>query len=211
MQTASVVDPGHLRVGGQLSGAPYCGSLNGGLVGYLDCNAFPDGFPVPELRVDGRYGVARRFDVGLSMQGYAQVQAPERAFQLGLTADLKGELLRVPTAGPTHVLSLGFLGAAAIAGRLAQPLWSQFELGVPAFYGLQFSHLELVLSATVSQRFSRSPSVSPSPTTAWVNFSVGLYRRDPAGFGLQLSYLTEAASFSMGALQLQGGWFFDLL
>jgi hypothetical protein len=177
----------------------------------LGCNAFPDGFSVPEVRVDGRYGVAPRFDVGLSVQGEAQVQAPERPLQLGLTADVKGELLRVQTAGPTHLVSVGVLGGAAVAGRLAQPLWSQLEWGVPVFYGLQFSHLELVISATVSQRFTRSPSVSPSPTTAWVNFSLGLYRRDPAGFGLQLSYLTNAASFSTGALQLQGGWFFDVL
>ena len=61
----------------------------------LSCNSFPDGVPLPELRVNARAGFARGFDFGLSLQAYAQLLAPERPFQMGLTADVKGELLRV--------------------------------------------------------------------------------------------------------------------
>lgn len=210
MQTASVVDPGHLRLGGQLSAAGFCGSIPGGVLGMTSCTEYPDGIPLPELRLNGRYGFARAFDVGLSMQGQGQLIAPERSFQLGLTADVKGELLRIPTSGPTHLVSVGLLGGAAVAGRLSLPLWTQVEWGVPLFYGLQFEHLELVASATLSQRFVHSPTVSPSTDTARVGFSLGIFKRNPAGIGVQLGYLTDPTRFSNGAIQLQVGLFFDV-
>jgi hypothetical protein len=209
MQTASVVDPGHLRVGGQLSATGAC-DLPAGVLGYIGCSDHPDGVPLPELRINGRYGFARRFDVGLSMQGQGTLFAPEKPFQLGLTADVKGELLRIPTSGPTHLISVGVLGGSAIAGRVSLPLWAQFEWGVPVFYGLQFQHLELVASATLSQRFTQSPNLSPSTNTARLGFSLGVYKRDPAGIGVQVSYLTDPTRFSTGMLQLQVGLFFDV-
>lgn len=209
MQTASVVDPGTVRVGGQLSAAGAC-DLPAGLLGYIGCADHPDGVPLPELRVNGRTGFARGFDVGVSLQGQGTLFAPERPFQLGLTADVKGELLRVRTSGPTHLVSVGLLGGTALAGRFSQPLWAQVEWGVPVFYGLQFEHLELVASATLSQRFTKSPNLAPSTNRAHVNFSLGLYKRDPAGLGVQVSYLTDATRFSTGMLQLQVGVFFDV-
>jgi hypothetical protein len=209
MQTASVVDRGTVRVGGQLTAVGAC-NLPNGLLGYIGCADHPDGAPLPELRVNGRTGFARGFDVGVSMQAQATLFAPERPFQLGLTADVKGELLRLPTSGPTHLLSVGLLGGSAIAGRLAQPLWAQVEWGVPLFYGLQFEHLELVAAATLSQRFTKSPNLAPSTNRAHVSFSLGLFKRDPAGVGVQVSYLTDATRFSAGMLQLQVGVFFDV-
>ena len=210
MQTASVVERGHVRVGGQLSGGP-CGQLQNGLLGVLSCNSFPDGVPLPELRVNARTGFARGFDFGLSLQAYAQLLAPERPFQMGLTADVKGELLRLKTSGPTHIFSVGLLGGGAIAGRLGLPLWAHLEWAVPLFYGLQFVHWELVASTALGQRFTGSPNVSPSTNVANVSFSLGLYKRDPAGFALQLSYLTDPARFSSGAILLQVGLFFDVV
>lgn len=209
MQTASVVDRGRLRVGGQLSAAGFC-DIPGGPLGILTCTDHPDGIPLPELRANGRFGFARGFDVGLSLQGQGQIAAPERSFQLGLTADVKGELLRITTRGPTHIVSIGLLGGTAAAGRLSLPLWAQVEWGVPLFYGLQFQHLELVASATASQRFTKSPSVSPSTDQVHVGFSLGVFKRDPAGIAVQVSYLTDPTRFSSGSLQLQVGLFFDL-
>ena len=209
MQTASAVDRGRFRVGGQLSTAAFCGSIPEGGLGVTRCTEYPDGIPIPELRANARYGLGHGFDVGASLQGHGAIFAPERAFQFGLSADLKGELLRLPTRGPTHIVSVGLLGGMAIAGRFGLPLWPQVEWALPLFYGLQFQHWELVLSANASNRFTKSPNISPSTDTVRVGFTVGLFHRQPAGFALQLAYTTDPARFSYGTLQLQLGVFFD--
>lgn len=211
MQTASVVDRGRLRVGGQLSTSVFCGDLPSGGLGVTECTEYPDGIPIPELRASGRYGLGQGFDVGASLHGNGAVFAPERAFQLGVSADLKGELLRIPTRGPTHVISMGALLGTAISGRFGLPLWPQVEWALPLFYGLQFQHWELVLSASAGHRFTQSPNISPSTDTVRVGFTAGLFHRQPAGFALQLGYATDPARFSYGTIQLQVGVFFDLL
>jgi hypothetical protein len=214
MQTASVVDRGTMRVGGQLSAAGYCGDITGGLLlGLTRCTEYPDGVPLPELRANARYGLGSGFDVGLSAQAQAQVIAPERIFQFGLTADVKGELLRIPTDGPTHVVSTGLLGGAALSGRFGVPLWAQLEWGVPVFYGLQFSRWEIALGASVSQRLvlpRLGNSSLPPVDSVRAGITLGLFRRNPSAWALQLSYLADPARFSTGAIQLQFGWFFDI-
>jgi hypothetical protein len=214
MQTASVVDRGRARVGGSLSAAGYCGDISGGLLlGMTRCTEYPDGIPLPELRVNGRYGLGAGFDVGLSAQAQGQLIAPERIFQFGLTADVKGELLRVPTDGPTHIVSTGLLGGAALSGRFGTPLWAQLEWGVPLFYGLQFSRWEVVAGASVSQRLLLprfTGDALPSVNSVRAGLTLGLFRRNPASWALQLSYLADPARFSTGTIQLQFGWFFDL-
>ncbi|MBL8918785.1 MAG: hypothetical protein JNJ54_08010 [Myxococcaceae bacterium] len=213
LQTASVVDRGQLRVGGQLSAAGFCGELRGGVLGLTRCTEYPDGIPLPEVRANGRLGLGAGFDVGVSAQAQGQLFAPERVFQFGLTTDLKGELLRVETSGPTHIVSTGLLGGGALAGRFGLPLWAQLEWGVPLFYGLQFTRWELVISASLSQRvlFPKLGAASALPPTDSVRagFSFGVFRR-PASWALQLSYLVDPARLTAGALQLQFGWFFDL-
>jgi hypothetical protein len=209
MQTASVVDPGHFRVGGQLSGAGLCGDFAAGLLGFLGrCTDYPDGVPLPELRLDGRYGFTSGFDVGLSLQALGQLFAPSRPFQGGLTGDVKLQLARVTVGEVTHLVSVGFLVGGALAGRDGLPLWTQVEFGVPAFYGLQLEHWELVAGVQVTQRLGFGPN-GYTPRVN-VGFSLGAFRRDPAGIGLQLAYLTDPSRFSDGALQLQVGYFFDL-
>lgn len=210
MQTASAVDRGRLRVGGQLSTSVFCGALSQGGLGVTECTEYPDGIPLPELRANARYGLGHGFDVGASLQGEGTLFAPERAFQFGLTVDLKGELLRIATRGPTHILSVGLLGGGAFSGRFGLPLWPQVEWGVPLFYGLQFQHWEVVLSANASQRFIQSPNLSPSTNTVRTGFTLGLFHRDPAGFAVQVGYATDPARFSDGTIQLQFGLFFDL-
>jgi hypothetical protein len=210
MQTASAVDRGRFRVGAQGSGAAFCGDVGGGVLGLTRCTDYPDGIPLPEIRVNTRYGLGRGFDVGGSVQAQGQLFAPERPFQLGLTLDVKGELLRVPTKGPTHILSVGLLGGGALAGRLGLPLWAQLEWGVPLLYGLQLEQWELVAGVNLSQRYLQSPGLSPSTTTVRTGFTLGLFKRAPAGFALQLGYLTDPARFSSGSIQLQVGVFFDV-
>jgi hypothetical protein len=85
MQTASAVDRGSARVGGQLAFSGYCGSV-GTELGGIDCTEYPDGLQLPKLRVNGRYGLGHGFDLGASLQAVTQLYAPERAFQLGLSA-----------------------------------------------------------------------------------------------------------------------------
>jgi hypothetical protein len=212
MQTASVVDPGHLRLSGQLAGTGFCGDFRSGLVGAVSCSDYPDGFPIPEVRVNGRYGAAHGFDVGLSLQAYGQVQAPQRVLQVGATLDVKRELLRVKTdSGLVHVISAGLLGSASVSGRVKETAWSQLEWGVPVFYGLQFAHFELVANATLITRHVTIPAPSPTVDTVRVSFALGLYRRDPSGFGVQIGWLAEPAKFSTGAIMLSAGWFFDVL
>ena len=209
MQTASVVERGHVRLGGQVSASMYCGAIGEGGLGVTSCNAFPDGVPVPELRANARVGLGQHFDLGASLQGHGMVLSVEHAFQLGLTVDLKGELLHIATSGPTHIVSAGLLGGGAFSGRFGLPLWPQVEWAVPIFYGLQFSHWELVLSANASHRFTASPNLTPSINGVRTGFSVGLFHREPAGFAVQVGYSTDPASFRYGSFQLQVGVFFD--
>jgi hypothetical protein len=214
MQTASVVAPGRARLAGSLTAAGYCGDLSGGvLLGLTRCTEYPDGVPLPELRASARFGLGAGFDVGLSAQAQGQVLAPERLLQLGLTADVKGEVLRISTAGPTHVFSTGLLGGTALSGRLGLPLWAQLEWGVPLFYGLQLERWEVVLGASLSQRLLLPRFATgelPAVSSVRAGLTVGLFRRNPASWALQLSYLTDPARFSTGTLQLQLGWFFDV-
>ncbi len=215
MQTASVVDQGRLRVGGQLSASAFCGDPSQGpLLGLTRCTDYPDGIPLPELRVSGRYGLGSRFDVGLSAQALGQMLAPERIFQFGLTADVKGELMRATTGSVTHVVSTGLLGGASLSGRFGLPLWAQAEWGVPIFYGLQVSRWEFVVGTSLSERrtFSRLglSEVLPPSSLVHVGFTLGAFRRAPSSWGLQVGYLTDPTRFANGTIQLQFGWFFDL-
>lgn len=210
MQTASTVDPMQLRVGGQLSLAAWCGRWSGA-GGALQCSEYPEGVPLPELRLGGRLGLARGVDVGASLQLSAQLFGPERPMQGGLSADVKLELLRVPTSGPTHLLSAGLLAGGALAGRFGLRTWAELEWAVPVFYGLQLAQWEVVLGASVSRRHTVSPGPAGAFDTHRVGLTVGLFKRAPAGFAVQLGYLAQPERFDSGAVQLQVGLFFDLL
>jgi hypothetical protein len=214
MQTASTVEAGRWRAGGQLSAAAFCGSLAAGAAGVLGCTEYPDGIPLPEARLDARHGVAAGTDVGLSLQVAGQLQAVERPLQLGLTADAKREVLRVPAGqGLAHVVSVGGLLGGGVAGRVGLAPWLQVEGGVPVFYGLQGEHLELVAGLSYSARLL-VPQVGAPVSTPVVSQRVGavlgLYGRAPAGWAVQGGYLVNPARPGAGALQLQLGWFFDL-
>jgi hypothetical protein len=214
MQTASVVGRGALRVGGALSASAYCGRLSDGvLLGLARCTEYPDGIPLPELRVNGRVGLGDGVDVGASVQGLLQLLAPERAGQVGATIDVKGELLRVEGHGVNHIVSMGLLGGGAVAGRFGLPAWAQLEWGVPVFYGLQLDRWEFVLGASVSQRQLVSGFAFARPLTfdsTRVGFTLGVFRRGPSAWAAQLGYLTDPARFTTGSTQVQFGWFWDV-
>jgi hypothetical protein len=211
MQTASVVPTGQIRVGGQLSTAGFCGELAVGVLGLTRCTEYPDGIPLPELRGGARLGVAPGVDVGGSIQLASQVLAVDRSLQLGFTADVKAQIIRVSSGPLTHVVSAGLLGGAASSFRFGLSPWWQAELGVPLFYGIQLSDVELVAAVTMSQRITvQASEVLPPTSTTRLGLSLGVYRRNPTSWGLQLNYLTDPSRFAGGAIQLQFGWFWDI-
>ena len=211
MQTASAVEAGHLRVGAQASTAGYCGSFDGPVP--TDCTEYPDGLPLPELRINARHGLPQHSDVGLSLQIAGQLDAPNRPLQSGLTFEGKRELWS-SHSGPRQILSVAVLLAAAASGRLKLAPYLQYEWGVSLFYGVQTARFEWVAGVSVSRRtlFNQVgvPSALPVLESERVGVTLGLFRRAPAGWALQLGYLTDPARFGRGALQLQYGVFWDL-
>lgn len=214
MQTASTLEDGHWRLGGQLTSAGYCGAFEGPVP--TDCSEYPDGFPLPELRANARRGLRHQSDVGGSLQLAGQLWAPVRSLQVGLTFDGKHELW---SAGSTdrakQILSVGFLVAGAVSGRLSVPPYLQYEWGPSLFYGVQTSRFEWVTSVSVSQRTlvntAGAASSVPMLVSERIGLTLGLFRRAPARWAVQLSYLTPPTHFDHGALQLQIGWFWDLV
>ena len=52
--------------------------------------------------------------------------------------------------------------------------------------------------------------VLPKLRTERIGFTLGLFRRAPAGWALQLGYLGDPHRFDQGAIQVQYGVFWDL-
>jgi hypothetical protein len=209
MQTASVVEVGVLRVGGQVAFAGFCGDVPMGVLGLTRCTEYPDGVPFPEVRVNGRRGLLKRVDVGASLQLAPQLLASERAMQAGLTLDGKVELLHLERGPVTHIISLGLLGGSAIAGRFGLRPSAQVEGGVPVFYGLQLAGFEVVVGAAWSVRgFFFGNGVTEPALSQRLELRLGLFRR-PTSWGLQLGYLTDPARFTAGAPQVQFSWLWD--
>jgi hypothetical protein len=203
MQTASVVEEGGWRAGGQLS------------FGYCDvefCNDYPDGIPLPELRLDLRRGVGSHFDFGASFQLQPMIFAVERVLQAGLTVDVKRELLHLGDAELAHVLSAEISLAGAWAGRLGISPALQGEAGAHLFYGLQAGNVEVVVSGWAAWRTVWPSAAQPSSLLHSARFgaSAGVFSRNPAGWAIQLGYNTERTMPHGGLIQLQAGWFWDI-
>lgn len=205
MQTASVVPEGAWRVGGQLSAAGFCS-----LYDVTDCHDYTDGIPFPEMRADVRRGLAPGFDLGASLQLQPVAFSAAKPIGAGLALDGKYELVR---SGP-HVVSTGLLGSGAISGRIGLSPWWQAELAVPLFHGFRTREFEWVAGLNVSHRWvwTDSPGTSAlSPLRTWrTGVSAGIFRRTPAGWSLQLTYLAQPAWPREGALLVQFGWFWQL-
>lgn len=212
LQLASVAPPGHTWVSGQVSGTVFCGAVPDGLVGFLSCNQYTDGVPLPELRANVRRGVGWASDVGASLQVLGQVHAPEKPLHVGATVDGKRELLHLASAGGLgHVLSLGLGAATAISGRLGLAPIGQAEWAVPLRYGLQVNAFELVATVLVSQRLEfGGVAGTPVWSTVRLGGALGILRREPVGWMVQIGYLTDPRAFRLGSFQLQLGWQWDI-
>jgi hypothetical protein len=211
MQTASTVEDGAWRVGAQLSAAAYCGSF---VDGPLVCSEYPDGAPLPELRLNARRGLPRGSDLGLSVQVLGQVQAPTRPVQVGLTLEGKHELLSGALGQGRQVLSVGLLLGGAVAGRPALRPYLEVEWGLALLYGIQTARFEWMAGAAISDRAAFNevgghPAL-PKLRTERLGFTLGVLRRAPAGWGVQLGYLGDPHRFGAGAIQIQYGVFWDL-
>ncbi|MBL8911021.1 MAG: hypothetical protein JNM17_10000 [Archangium sp.] len=211
MQTASVVAPNALRVGGQLGTAGFCGNPGDGAGGIFSCTDYPDGVPLPELRANGRYGLGRSMDVGVSLQGQGTLFAPQKTLTLGTTIDVKREFIRARTGSVEHIFSIALLGAGHVAGRFGLPLTTTLELAAPLFYGVQFEKLEVVLGAAVVDRFVTEPGATGSFHTPRINLTLGVFKRNPAGVAFQIGWLVHPLDVTAGALQVQFGLFFDVV
>jgi hypothetical protein len=146
-------------------------------------------------------------DLGVSLAGQGTLFAPEKAVQLGATVDVKRELVH---AG-RHVVSLGLLGGARVAGRFGLPLTTTVEWAVPLLYGVQFEHVELVLGVAAVDRFVTEPTPTGAFHTPRINFTLGLFKVNPAGVAFQVGWLVHPLDVRAGALQLQLGLLFDVL
>jgi hypothetical protein len=211
LQTASVVEAGHTRIGAQGSAALFCGPVDWGLFAVLGCNQYPDGVPLPELRLAARRGLGSSTDVGASLRIMGQVAAPEHVLEAGATFEAKRELLHVTHSGLQHVVSAGALAGVGLAGRLGLAPTGTIEWGLPLFYGLQTKGLEWVVGVSFSSRiaFGGSPG-SATQVAPRFDATVGVFAREPFGWSVQLGYLTEPRQPGRGALQLQFGWLWDI-
>lgn len=210
MQTASTLDDRAWRTGAQLSMAGYCGSF---VEGPLVCSEYPDGAPLPELRVNARRGLPHGADVGLSLQLAGQLLAPARPVQLGLTLEAKHELISAGLGSARQVLSLGLLLAGAVSGRPTLRPYLQVEGGLNLLYGIQTARFEWVAGASFSQRHlfnevGGRPAL-PHQKSQRLGFTIGLFRRAPTGWAVQLGYSGDPEKYDHGAILLQYGVFWD--
>lgn len=209
LQTASTVPRGSYRVGGQLNVAPWC-SVTSSLT---LCQVAPLGapgtpvVPMPELRLNGRYGAADRLDLGLSLH---VLPAPFRA---GAFLDGKLELWSRPHGEGRQVLSLG-LGAGVTAGPsfAGTPGISQVELGLPLFYGHPLGPVDLVGSARVLERLAFVDTLSGGPREVLgvteLGLTAGVLTRGNPGVGVQLGYSASVGLLDRGPFSLSvGGWY----
>jgi hypothetical protein len=215
LQTASTVPSGTLRAGGQAAVSPWC-SLSRDVANR--CAFLPEGTPLPELRLQGRLGVAEATDVGVSLFASAQVPAG-LGWQVrgGAYVDGKRELFsRELGAERRQVLSVapgvGFaLTPLSPRGEYAPDL----ELALPVFFGHQTEGWEWVAGAQVLERFQWRPELA-DPEARWrarteVGLSLGAFSRGRAKTAYQLSYVAPVDRLSGGRLTFGFGLAFDVV
>ncbi len=214
LQTSSTVPRSTWRAGGQAALSPWCG-LSRDVANR--CAFLPEGTPLPELRLQGRMGVAEATDVGVSLLASAQVPAG-LGWQVrgGVYVDGKRELFsRELDAERRQVLSVapgvGFaLSPVSPRGEHAPDL----ELGLPVFFGHQSQGWEWVAGAQVLERFQWRPALA-DPEARWharteVGLSAGAFSRGPAKTAYQLSYVAPVERLSGGRLTFGFGLAFDV-
>ena len=215
-QTASTVERGTWRLGGQISASPWC-STKLEIPGPGSCEQFPRGLlpSLPELRLSGRTGLVSHVDAGLSLHGAGVLQ---RGIRVGALADAKAELWSAPTPWGRQIVSAGVgLGLAREesslggSGRMITP---QLEAVVPAFYGYQTGHWELVASGRFLERFTFLDVTGDGRAEvlkeAWLGFVLGAYTRAQTRVGLSLEYAAPTRALQTGSFTASVGVLFDL-
>jgi hypothetical protein len=214
VQTASTVGRGTWRVGGQAALSPWCG-LSGDVANR--CASRPEGTPLPEVRLQGRTGVAEGMDVGVSLSGAAHVPA-ERGLAVrgGVYVDGKRELFSRALGGERRQV----LSVAPGAGLSLAPvsprggLAPEVDLALPVFFGHQTEGWEWVAGAQVLERLRWSAEAADPEqrfrARTELGVSVGAFSRAPARTAWQLSYVTPVDRPDGGRLTLGFGLVFDV-
>ncbi len=214
MQPASVLPEGQLRIGGQMTLSPLCGFSRNFA---QDCAVGDNGLNLPELRFNARRGMGKQSDIGFSLQGLGAIQSP-RPLQLGLTLDGKHELFsRSLGNGRRQILSGNFALHSAFAigdGKPGSRTRFELDAAIPLQFGHQTERFEWVVSVRYLHRFRftdlGSPLAPPVSDAAWFQVALGLFRRSPGSWGVQVGYLAPAAQWSAGALQIGYSLDFDV-
>jgi hypothetical protein len=214
LQTASTVSRGTWRVGGQVALSPWC-SLSRDVANR--CASLPEGTPLPELRLQGRTGVAEGTDVGVSLFGSAQVPAGQgAAVRGGVYVDGKRELFSRELGGERRqVLSVApgvglALSPVSPRGGVAPDV----DVALPVLFGHQTEGWEWVTGAQVLERLQwRAEAVDPERrfrASTEVGLLLGAFSRTPARTAWRLSYVTPVDRPAGGRLTLGFGLVFDV-
>jgi hypothetical protein len=214
LQTASTVPRGTWRAGGQAALSPWCG-LSRDVANR--CAFLPEGTPLPEVRLQGRTGVAEATDVGVSLLASATLPAGLGvAVRGGVYVDGKRELFsRELGAQRRQVLSVapgvGFaLTPVSPRGEHAPDL----DLALPVLFGHQTEGWEWVAGAQVAEHFQSRPELA-DPEQRWrastqVGLTAGAFSRAPTRTAYQLSYVAPVDRLAGGRLTFGFGLMFDV-
>ncbi len=214
LQTASTVPRGTWRVGGQAALSPWCG-VSGDVANR--CAFLPEGTPLPELRLQGRTGVAEGTDVGVSLLGAAEVLAGlGPVVRGGVYVDGKRELLSRELGGERRqVLSVapgvGFALTPVVPRGGPAP---DLDVALPVLFGHQTAGWEWVAGAQVLERFQWRMAEA-DPGQRWrarteLGLSAGVFSRGPARTAYQLSYVAPVDRLAGGRLTFGFGLVFDV-
>jgi hypothetical protein len=215
MQPASVLPKGALRVGGQVTVAPLCGlSRNFG----QDCGSRDGALDLPEVRLGARRGLGDDADFGFSFAVLGSLQS-FRPLRLGLTLDGKREWWsRASSPGNRQIVSsnLGAQASAAFGdGNPGSRTMADFDGVASIQFGQQTDRFEFVVSVRYVHRFRLAeigaPLAPPLQQAPWTQVALGVFRRSPGSWGVQLGYFAPLNRLSTGALQVSYSLEFDVL
>jgi hypothetical protein len=205
LQRASTTPAGAYRLSGQLSVTPWCSlSSNPG-----NCALLPAGFPLPELRLAARHGLAEGTDLGASLHVAPVLPV---AAETGLLLDLKRELHAAPQGdGRRHVISASLGGAFVGSTR---PTVERVDLLAAAFFGFETPALELIVSPRFVERLSlvdvNADGRRDVLDVPWAGVAVTLLGRGPGVAGVQLEYFAPLSLPGSGLVNLSVGALFDV-
>lgn len=214
LQTASTVEPGVVRLSGQLAQSPWCG-----LGGLEKCAYGPnEGVGLPELRLAGRLGVHDRADLGLSAFATPVLS---KGWRYGGLLDGKVEVWRTEVApGQKQLIAVGLGLNFTQLDDTTRCTWDgctdshrdiqEVDLVVPVIWGYQFKRLEVFAGPHYAQRFAFGVSRTGAVTSEWLGLRLGLASRTRVKVAAALSYEAPVRYYDGGAFSLAIGLLFDI-